>query len=573
MVARTIDDAVALSRELDGWNRIVTLEGELIVPSGAMSGGARRSRTPGLLARKQEIEALTAELSGLGKESARLAKSVRKAEKRLSDLAASIADSDKSISEARTAQAEQSRQADFAAREADRLAKQLETTAVEKQEAELLCRDESDAAARLQQLLDTVGQANQDLDRKVAGAVQDVEALQRRRSEAREELMRLNVELAASNERALALRGSLAESRASLDRMTADLELRRSHVGHASTGAESLEQERETVEAERERQRELLCAAETNLNTLTIERTSEQTTAAHLDSRLKDATAERNRLLAETHEADIREARLEVQVSSAAERLLDEYGVSQERVMDWPEDIEIERGTATEVARLRREIKDMGPVNTGAAAEYERIKERWDFLTAQRADLEQARDQINAAIAEIDANTRGMFTETFNTVSANFDLIFKRLFGGGKTELSLTDPNDLLETGIDVSVQLPGKKLQDLALLSGGERALAASAFIFALLMAKPSPFVVLDEVDAPLDESNVERFVEVLREFAAESQFVVVTHNRGTMEAADTLYGVTMQEPGISKIISVRLAPEDSRASEPTLVPAGTKE
>ena len=235
--------------------------------------------------------------------------------------------------------------------------------------------------------------------------------------------------------------------------------------------------------------------------------------------------------------------------------------------MDWPEVVEVERGTATEVARLRREIKDMGLVNTGAVAEYERIKERWDFLTAQRSDLEEARDQINAAIREIDTNTRGLFTETYNAVAANFDVMFKRLFGVGKTELSLTLPNDLLATGIDVSVQPPGKKLQDMSLLSGGEKALTACAFIFALLMAKPSPFVVMDEVDAPLDESNVERFVEVLKDFSKDSQFIVVTHNRATMESADTLYGVTMQEAGISKLISVKLSSESTDKQERSLL------
>ena len=407
--------------------------------------------------------------------------------------------------------------------------------------------------------MEAVGQENEDLDVKVAGAEQDIETLQQRRAAAREELMRLSVELAGSTERSAALSNSLAESRLSTTQMTAELDARRSMVGGVSSDVNSLVTERETVFVERERQRELLAAAEINLNTLSTQRATESSTAAHTDSRLKETTGARNRLFQESHDADVREARLEVQVSLAAERLAEEYGISQEQAMDWPEEVEVERGTATEVARLRREIKEMGPVNTGAVQEYERIKERWDFLSAQRADLEEARDQVNVAIRDIDANTRGLFTETFNTVAANFDLMFKRIFGGGKAELTLTDPSDLLETGIEVSVQAPGKKLQDMALLSGGERALTACAFIFALLLAKPSPFVVMDEVDAPLDESNVERFVEVLKDFATESQFIVVTHNRATMEAADTLYGVTMQEPGVSKIISVKLTSEDS--------------
>lgn len=567
VVAKTIDDAVYLSRNLNNWNKIVTLEGELIVPSGAITGGARKSKGPGLLVRKQEIDSLVTELSALDRKAAEFEKKAEAAEKHLAELSTSAAEIEKSVSEARIAHAEQSKRADFASREIERFTKQIETAAVEKDEAELLLKDESAMADQLQQLLQTVGQENEDLDEKVADAEQDMEALQQSRSAAREELMRLNVELAGSMERSASLRNSLAETRAAFDRTTVDLAGRRSQIGDVSSGADSLEQERETVEAERERQRDLLRAAETSLGTLSTERSVEVTNAAHLDSRLKQATSEHNRLIQESHDADVREARLEVQVASAAERLQEEYGISQEQAMDWQEEVEVERGTATEVARLRREIKEMGPVNTGAVQEYERIKERWDFLSAQRADLEEARDQINSAIRDIDTNTRGMFTETFNTVAANFDVVFKRLFGGGRTELNLTDPNDLLATGIDVIVQPPGKKLQDMALLSGGERALTASAFIFALLLAKPSPFVLMDEVDAPLDESNVERFVDVLRDFAKDSQFIVVTHNRSTMEAADTLYGVTMQEPGISKIISVKLASDESREDERSLL------
>jgi len=575
VVARTIDDAVALSRELNGWNRIVTLDGELIMPTGAITGGSRRSKSSGLLARKQEIDALTVELSALEKEAAKLAESVESAERRLSGLAASIASAELEISKMRTSHVELTNAAELSKRESERVARQIETAEIEKSEAELLLADESRTAAELAQLLETVGRENEDLDQKVAGAQQDIEAIEQRRSQAREQLTQLQVKLAASVERASAIRRALAESREQLDRTKSELQTRRSALDAAAETATTLSTESETVEAEIKLQRELLSAADANLDKLLAERTARHAAAAQTEARLRDASATRNKLIAETHDADVREARLEVQISSVAERLAEEYSISVEQALAWPEDIEIERGAAAEVARLRREIKEMGPVNTGAIAEYERIKERWDFLTAQRTDLEEARDQINAAIREIDSNTREMFVATFNTVAANFDLMFKRLFGGGKTELVLSDPDDLLETGIDVIVQPPGKKLQDLALLSGGERALTACAFVFALLMARPSPFVLMDEVDAPLDESNVERFVEVLRDFADPStgpgsQFIVITHNRATMEAADNLYGVTMQDPGISKIISVRLASEDQPTKEPKLVPAG---
>jgi chromosome segregation protein len=207
-----------------------------------------------------------------------------------------------------------------------------------------------------------------------------------------------------------------------------------------------------------------------------------------------------------------------------------------------------------ELGRLRRQIRSLGAINPDAPEQYAEAKERYDFLTSQRADLEAAREQLVEAIREIDLASRETFLRAFNEIASAFDEMFKKLFGGGTTELRLTDPEDILETGIDIIVQPPGKRQQNLLLLSGGERALTAAAMLFALLKVRPSPFCVMDEVDAPLDESNVGRFADTLREFSHHTQFIVVTHNRGTMERADTLYGVTMEERGVSKVLSCTL-------------------
>lgn len=557
VVVDNIDNAVALSRQLSGWNKIVTLEGELIVPSGAISGGVGKSRGPGLLIRKQEIESLTAEIAQLEREAAKLVEKQRSVESSVADLRKHASNAEESLSEQRMVLVEQQKRADFASKEAERLGRQIDTMLVEKDEAELLRNEEAANIQRLQEQLQAAGKENTDLDQKVAGAEQDIEELQRSRSAEREELMRLNVELASCVEKAAALRNNLRESRTALNELTEALASRYSQVDGISVDVAALLDERNTVDAECQRQRELLQAADARLNELVAKRTAEVEKGAEIDLRFREAGRMRNQLAQDTHDADVREARLEVQINQVSERLMEEYEVTVEQALAWPEEIEVGRGTASEVSRLRREIKEMGPVNTGAIQEYERIKERWEFLTQQRTDLESARDQINSAIREIDENTRGLFMDTFNLVAQNFTVIFQRLFGGGKAELSLTDPDNLLETGINVTVQPPGKKLQDMSLMSGGERALTATALIFALLMAKPSPFVVMDEVDAPLDESNVERFAEVLKDFSKNSQFIVITHNRASMEAANSLYGVTMQEPGVSKLLSVKLAAE----------------
>ena len=203
---------------------------------------------------------------------------------------------------------------------------------------------------------------------------------------------------------------------------------------------------------------------------------------------------------------------------------------------------------------LQRQVDEMGEVNLTAIEEYRELEERYEFLSSQKTDLEESLNGLQQAIQKINRTTRKRFFETFNLVNAKFQELFPRLFRGGHAELRLTNEEDLLETGIDIIVQPPGKKLQNVTLLSGGEKALTALSLIFAIFLIKPSPFCLLDEVDAPLDDANIGRFNEMVREMSAISQFIVITHNKGTMAVADTLYGITMEEPGVSKTVSVRL-------------------
>jgi chromosome segregation protein len=203
---------------------------------------------------------------------------------------------------------------------------------------------------------------------------------------------------------------------------------------------------------------------------------------------------------------------------------------------------------------LRRNIETIGEVNLTAIDAYRELEQRWEFLCRQEADLQGSLDGLHAAIAKINRTTRKRFRETFDQVNAMFQQIFPRLFLGGRAELTLTDEQDLLEAGIEIAVQPPGKRLQNVGLLSGGEKALTAIALIFAIFLIKPSPFCVLDEVDAPLDEANIQRFNDMVREMSSRSQFIVITHSKKTMEMADILYGVTMEDPGVSKLVSVQL-------------------
>jgi chromosome segregation protein len=222
------------------------------------------------------------------------------------------------------------------------------------------------------------------------------------------------------------------------------------------------------------------------------------------------------------------------------------------------------------IADLTRQLDNMGPVNLEAVQEYDELEERYKFLEAQNTDLTNSRRELLEVIARINSTTKQMFAETFAQVRANFREMFAEMFGGGRADLSLMDENDPLNCGIEITAKPPGKQLQSILLLSGGERSMVAIALLFAIYMVRPSPFCVLDEIDAPLDETNINRFLSILARFVSESQFIIITHNKRTIAKADVLYGVTMEERGVSTLVTMKLTegPADERSpnSEPAI-------
>ncbi|MEP7272525.1 MAG: chromosome segregation protein SMC, partial [Acidobacteriota bacterium] len=218
-----------------------------------------------------------------------------------------------------------------------------------------------------------------------------------------------------------------------------------------------------------------------------------------------------------------------------------------------PENFDLDAAKAR-LDELRAKIDALGPINMMALEELNEVEERFVFLTTQKADIEKAVSDTQAAIAEIKRRSRERFVEAFHAINANFSIMFQELFGGGRGEMRLIDESDVLESGIEIIAQPPGKRLQNVLLLSGGEKAMAAISLVLAIFKYRPSPFCILDEVDAPLDEVNIGRFADKVTEMSRQTQFVIITHSKRTMEAAQTLYGVTMEDPGVSKLISVRL-------------------
>jgi len=284
-----------------------------------------------------------------------------------------------------------------------------------------------------------------------------------------------------------------------------------------------------------------------------------------IEAQIKNDRQSRETVQTQTHEFELQIAEIEAKQQAAAERIQQEYQLNLDELPELQQAQEQEMSLEERQERiqfLRERIRIMGPVNVAALEEYNVQKERMDFLSTQRDDLLQAEENLNEVIGNLNRRARRLFSRTFKKVNENFKTIFTQMFDGGEADLILNGKGDPLEADIEIFACPGGKKLRHIAQLSGGEKALTAISLLFSLYQVKPSPFCVLDEVDAPLDDANIDRFVELLRNLSKQSQFIIITHNKNTMAAADVLYGVTMEQLGISKVVSVNLRQDEDTAA-----------
>ncbi len=373
---------------------------------------------------------------------------------------------------------------------------------------------------------------------------------------------------ALENQRALTTR-----EQAALERIRREMETRRARLEELAAEQKAAEARLERLRHETARHEEairqtraLIGPAEEELNRLTPEADAAEALERQFAARIRQAEEQWNAARLEVARAQDRITRLQ-------ERIQEDLGLVDLEIrgpvrLQQPLPLEslvtalpvvetLPEGLEEEIARLKARLRQLGPINPNAPQEYAEVSERYRFLSEQVADLEAASARLRDVIADLDRMMEQAFRETFEAVAAAFEENFTRLFNGGSAHLELTDPDDLAHTGVEIIARPPGKRTQSLALLSGGERALTAVALIFAILKVRPTPFCVLDEVDAMLDEANVIRFRSLLEELSERTQFIVITHNRGTVEAADTVYGVSMGPDGVSQVVSLRLEEE----------------
>lgn len=563
-IAANLLGTVIITKDLKGANelaklvhhkyRFVTIEGDVVNPGGSMTGGAIKQKTSSLLSRKTELDELKTKIADMEEKTSVL-------EKHVKQLKTDITSQEEKVEGYRQA-GEALRLKELSLKGSVREIELQEKNVNERLhlydlDKKSIEEEKQSKKLRLEELEELLASCSKEiilLDETIAELTKQKQSQQTSKESLTEETNELKVQLASKKEQLQNQRekysrinDQLAEEQERVTDYKEDLSLLTNEMTSSSSGEVTLEDAAQGKLKVKNESVQLISSQKQ-------ERVQLLKKLEDLDIECKELKRLHKGLSEAVKDEEVKLNRLDVELENRLDHLREEYMLSYEAAKEnHPLTIPADEARK-KVKLIRLAIEELGSVNLGAIEEYDRVSERFNFLTEQKNDLQQAKDTLFEVIDEMDGEMKRRFSETFYAIREQFERVFKSLFGGGRAELKLNNPEDLLNTGVDIIAQPPGKKLQNLGLLSGGERALTAIALLFSILKVRPVPFCILDEVEAALDEANVYRFSQYLKQFSAETQFIVITHRKGTMEEADVLYGITMQESGVSKLVSVRM-------------------
>ena len=553
VIVENMDTAIDLAKKNGYSFRIVTLEGDLINPSGAMAGGSVAKKTVNILGRSKEIEKLASQIKKIIEE----IESLKKSKQEILDGSEEIFRKEKEL-EDKLKEAEIKYNVELQKQQSidqyiskidntiQKLKNEKETLKIEKDETLKIINTNNESVKKIEEL----NLELQDLINKFADSNKDT---QKRVDDLNFDITNLKISVS-----------SFDESENSIEEITKMMKQ------EIENGKNSIEIKNKQIENLKKESIELNSKIEESLSKIEEIKNEVENSSSNIEKLKQDRIKANERLTQKENEQaeefkiiedlkaqlvklDVKKNKLDEDLNTQVDALWEEYELTPNATGEYqkPENVSL---TQKRVNNLHADIRDLGSINVNSIDEYNTLKNRYDFMCEQRLDLENTMAKLNKMIADITITMKEQFKEKFEVINQNFGEVFSELFGGGKATISLEDENNVLECGININVQPPGKKLQNMLLLSGGERAFTAIALLFAILKMNPAPFCVLDEIEAALDDVNVYRYAEFLKKFSMDTQFLLITHRKGTMEAADTVYGVTMEEHGISKLLSIKL-------------------
>lgn len=556
VVVDNIDNAIMLSKKIKNSLRIVTLSGELIAQTGSITGGKTASRSGGVIGRKEKIAELEKVIYNKQSELEEFKKDISKLEEERNNIKEELSQitPNKEALVIEIATLTEKR---------ENIRKEIEKIENQKQSFTQVLEEINTNLENMEKSLEDNNQEIFNIDVQNAKQQEEIDEYTRFNRERQKELDTLNEDVVNLK---ISL-SSFDETVSSIDEMREKIQNDISNFENTITKKndeivqineqikqynEEIIQIKETIENSSKIKEQY----STDTDALKEEKNKYEQDMEQIDTSIVNTLNTLNSIKEEKAKVESRKIKFEMELTNLKNKMWEEYELtvsSSKALITDNEEINVKQ-VEKDANRIRKEIKDLGEVNISSIEEYKSTKERYDFILNQKNDLEETKKKLENLISNMTSIMKQQFTKNFKLITENFNATFKKLFGGGKAELKLSDENDVLNSGIEIEVQPPGKKLQSMSLLSGGERALTATALLFAILQIKSPPFCILDEIEAALDDVNVHRFAEYIKEYSKKNQFIVITHRKGTMEVASSVYGVTMQEYGISKVVSMKL-------------------
>lgn len=553
VIVDNMETAIKVSKQNSYSFRIITLDGDVINPSGAITGGSVAKKTVNILGRGKEIEKLEKEIAKLKEKIENLEKEKAEYESSIEDILENAEALEKELQEIEIAYATGKQKIIAIDENISRIEMRLNKLKEEQSKLEEQKNQATENKKNIENEIEKISEENEKLSKIITEFAELNKDNQKYIDDLNFDITNLKISVSSFDESESSIQEIQERIDIELENTSKSIENKKIQIEQIKQDNFNLEKSIQEIKEKINNIKETVQQSGSKIEEMKKERIEKNQKLSSQEEEITSKFKVIEDLKAQIVKIEVRKTKLEEDINEIINKMWEEYELTPNNVVDYkkPDNVQL---TQKKVKGLRNEIRELGSVNVDSIEEYKTLKERYDFMCEQRVDLENTMSKLRKVISDMTGIMKQQFKEQFALINKNFSEVFKELFGGGNASLKLEDEENILECGIEITVQPPGKKLQNMMLLSGGEKAFTAIALLFAILKINPAPFCVLDEIEAALDDVNVYRYAEYLKKFSKDTQFLVITHRKGTMEAADTVYGVTMEESGISKLLSMKL-------------------
>ena len=549
-----METAIVLARQNNYSFRIVTLKGDVINPSGAITGGSVAAKSNNIIGRTTQIKELEKDIEKLNKKVQDLENEKENYEKSQEDVIEEVMGLEHIMQDTEIVYATEKQKVLAVEENITRLQNKLESLRKEQSEIEEAKKESLKTKASLEKEIEELEKEVEEISSEIKVFTDNNKDNQKYIDDLNFDITNLKISVSSFDESSTSIDELIERIDQDINNNNASVENKKSLREKILEDNKMLEEQIVSLNEQIEKMKQEVLTSGDKVDSLKQERIGKNEELTKTEEEITNEFRIIEDLKAQITKQEVKKSKIEYELEQTINKMWEDYELTPNNVGGEYKKPENVAETTKKVKHLRDQIKALGSINIDSIEEYKQTKERYDFMCEQRLDLEDSSSKLKKVIQDMTKIMKDQFEQQFKVINKNFGEVFSELFGGGKAELRLTDEENILECGIEIEAQPPGKKLQNMTLLSGGEKAFTAIALLFAILKINPAPFCVLDEIEAALDDVNVYRFADYLKKYTKNTQFLVITHRKGTMEAADTVYGITMEENGISKLLSMKL-------------------